>query len=286
MKDYIAENERILDEWYTKFVEDRKDDPAYKGYNLVELFAKDGIMNKGEFESKPDKFGVWWRNQSENGTIENTLWANAPLRVLFLSKDENLYDYSIPAWDVRRETFYAKDSELKENKFSDSFFYQNEACLLYSLLHTTPEKLVSTEYTWEEALKFSNEQIFARINCKKEGGGGSCPNSLLLKAIENDGIYLKEQILNLDADIFICCGYSVSIKDTGNHMLNYLNTIGYHFEYIGEECGEDIYYDKQHNKIAINAYHLSYLKYDFTGSIIAYHEFLKKHPDFIESHRK
>ena len=32
MKDYVEENERILEEWCKKFVEDKKEDEAYKGY--------------------------------------------------------------------------------------------------------------------------------------------------------------------------------------------------------------------------------------------------------------
>ena len=88
----------------------------------------------------------------------------------------------------------------------------------------------------------------------------------------------------MDADIFVCCGYNQSIPDAGNRMLNLLNTIGYHFKPQDEE--KWIFYDSDKNKVAINSYHLSYLRFDYVGMISAYHEFLKKHPAFSESHRK
>ena len=74
MKDHVAENERILNEWRNHL-------------NQYEYFAPDGIMYKGEFrgaykyyENGEYKFR-WVRIPSGR---ENILWTNAPLRVLFL----------------------------------------------------------------------------------------------------------------------------------------------------------------------------------------------------------
>jgi len=279
--DYVKKNQDILDEWRAKFIKEKQCDESYNGWDLDKLFADDGIMNKGKIAK--NAVGEWRRYQSKTGK-ENNEWSNAPLRVLFLSKDENLYDYTIPAWDVRTETFYLHNTETPIY-ISNSPFYRNEACLLYGLLHTSLEngKIEYNDITWDDALRFADEQIFARINCKKEGGGETCHNNVLQNAIKEDSALLEKQIKNLDADIFVCCGYSKAIEGSGNLILNFLNTIGYNFRADKKESW--IYYDEENNKIAINSYHLSYPGFDYEGMINAYFEFLKAHPDFTNSHR-
>ena len=283
MKDYVGENQRILDEWRKKFIDELGAENEWK-------FAPDGIMNKGEFSS-PDENGVIWREQSNpEGTIENNLWENAPLRVLFLTKDENLYDDSIVAWDVRRETFHAKNSELSENRASGSFFYKNEANILYGILNTSPTNMVGfEEFSINDAVKFSDDKIFARINCKKEGGEETIENSKLYDVINKDHYILKDQILNLDADIFVCCGN----QDDKNPALDFLYEI-YKDEFVycdyGTKKGTAAHYNEKRNKLALDVYHLAYSRnggeiaryYEAVG---AYYQFIKKHPKFIESHR-
>ena len=130
----------------------------------------------------------------------------------------------------------------------------------------------------------SDEYPFARINCKKEVGGPSCPDNVLEKVINDYSCYLKQQILNLDSDIFVCCGNN----NKENLILNFLNKIGYKFEYLNDES-YSIYYDKEKNKIAIDLYHLSYYYYSreamYNDAIKTYFAFLKSHPHFIKSHR-
>ena len=198
MKDYVAENERILNEWRNHL-------------NQYEYFAPDGIMYKGEFrgaykyyENGEYKFR-WVRIPSGR---ENILWTNAPLRVLFLTKDQNTSRDT--AWDVRSETYWAADENVtpEERGIDKSRFNSNLVYILYGILNTTADKQVGyNDFTDNEALSFADEQIFARINCKKEVGGRECKNYDLQKAIDRDFKLLKEQILNLDADIFVCCGH-------------------------------------------------------------------------------
>ena len=70
MKDYVAENERILEEWR-------------KSLEIEDVcFALDGIMNKGEFYI--DDYEAVRRKESGK---ENVMWNECPLRVLFLTKD-------------------------------------------------------------------------------------------------------------------------------------------------------------------------------------------------------
>lgn len=278
MKDYVAENERILNKWRSQL-------------NQYENFAPDGIMYKGEFRGaykyyENDKYKFRWVRIPSGR--ENILWTDAPLRVLFLTKDQNTSGDT--AWDVRSETYWAADENItpKERRIDKSRFNSNLVFILYGILNTTADQMIGyNDFEDKDALSFSDNQIFARINCKKEVGDGKCENYDLQKAIDRDLKLLKEQILNLDADIFVCCGYSESIEPTGSHILNFLNEIGYNFEQDSkEETGEWIYYDKKNNKVAINSYHLSYSGFDYNGLITAYSKFLKNHPDFMNSHRK
>ena len=249
--DYIKINQEILDEWREKFIKEFGSENEWK-------FAPDGIMNKGEY-TKPDENGVFWRKRSQEGTKENDLWSKAPLRVLFLTKDENLFNFDIEAWDVREETFYAKHIGREQNVISGSFFYQNEACLLYGLLHTDLQNGLCDYdgFSWKEALDYSDEQIFARINCKKEGGKGSIKDKDLQTSIDKDFDLLKKQIIALDADIFVCCGS----QNDNNIILNTLYDIYKdEFKYVdyGTGKGTAAHYNEKRNKLAIDAYHLAY----------------------------
>ena len=287
MKDYVRENQRILDDWGAKFIKDKECDEAYNGYNAADYFAQDGIMNKGSFYIDSERDNACFREPSNDGR-ENKLWSQAPLRVLFLSKDEN--GYGGTAWDVRSETFHIKGLELpiKDYQISGSFFFQNEACLLYCLLNASLNSQIAdiTSFSWEDAVRFSDNEIFARINCKKEVGESTCQNWVLQEAIEKYDTFLGKQIKNLDADVMICCGRSKQIGGTQNLILNYLNSIGYDFEKIGGECGDELFFDKRNNKVALNIYHLSYFRYNYIKTIEAYYKFIQLHPEFINSHRK
>lgn len=277
MKDYVAENKRILEEWRKSLM--------IEDYS----FALDGIMNKGEFYI--DEYEAVRRKESGK---ENALWNECPLRVLFLTKDEN----AEIAWDVRTETFYEKGYGLPpENKtISGSFFYQNEACLLYGLQNTKLAEYRMIKYddfSWEDALRFSDEIIFSRINCKKEAGGPSILNIDLESAITKCSKYLKEQILNLDADILVCCG-----SQNGQNII--LNTVCdiYKDEFKYADCvkgtGTGMHYNEKRNKLAIDAYHLAFFKGGlearYNETVGMYYEFLKylketKDIDFSASHR-
>jgi len=282
MEDYVGKNQRILDEWRAKFIEDKKADESY-----AELyFANDGIMNKGEFYIDEERDNGCFRKQSEN-SIENEMWSKAPLRVLFLTKDENISSTE-KVWDVRRETFHLKDIKIPvdDNHISPSTFYKNEANILYGILNTRIDEMVCFhEFSYEDAVKFSDEVIFARINCKKEGGDEKIENVDLQNAIDSYYKNLKDQILAFDADIFICCGTQ---KDD-NIILKTLRKIfkdkyNEEFEYIpfrtSDKAGSGINYLRSKNKLAIDAYHLAYSQnggeqlryYEVVG---AYYEFIK-----------
>lgn len=270
--DFVGKNQEILDRWRAKFPIEKQG-----------KFAEDGIMNKGDFFS------------GENGEVfrksgnENNLWNTAPLRVLFLTKDENLYDDYISVWDVRKETFHKQGTDSKLNIISNSTFYRNEANILYGILNTRVGNMIGFhEFSREDALKFSDEVVFARINCKKEGGGGMISDDDLQNAIEKYLDDLKDQIFELEADIIICCGH----QQEKNVILNALYGIyPDEFKYIdfGFGKGTGLHYNEKRNKLAIDAYHFAYLPggeelryYEVVG---AYYEFLKRNPNFTDSHR-
>lgn len=275
MEDYVGKNQRILDEWRAKFIQDKQTDKDYDDWtqeDLSTLFAEDGIMNKGKMYKKDD---IIWR---ESGN-ENETWSKAPIRILFLTKDEN----ADIAWDVKSETFYAKGLELPitDYQVSSSFFYQNEVCLLYGLLKSNLENGYQefNDFTWEDALRFSDEQIFARINLKKEIGGGKLDNKDLQEAINKYFDYIKKQIVLLDADVFICCGS----QSDNNILLNTLYDIYKdEFKYVdyGTGKGTAAHYNEKRNKLAIDAYHLAYGRNGGLGA--RYAEIVGAYFDFIK----
>lgn len=276
MKDYVKENQRILEAWEKEYIN--------KGYDVY--FTPDGIMYRGPL--------VWdgknWRH--DVGGNENELWSNAPIRILFLTKDQNGGVDHDDCWDVRGDSYHHPDSEKEENRLYNKYaFNANIVRILYGLVSTNTNKMVDFDYLDDsEALKVADVVPFARINCKKETGGPQCPYDVLDKALKEFRPNLTEQILNLDADIFVCCG---CFYDT-NPILDFLNTIGYNFQYTNDGS-YSVYYDSEKNKIAISLYHLSYRSYSrramYEDAIIPYYNFIKqlvdtKGTDFIESHRK
>jgi len=261
MKDYVAENKRILNEW-------RKSNEKNGETN----FADDGIMYRGKIEG----FDYGTERFSDKDQ-ENKMWNEAPLRILFLTKDQNAGEYD--AWDVRGET----------GNLSYAFF-RNLMYQLYGLVNTKPGYKSDYKFTNEQAIELYNTFPIARINAKKEAGVSSVSNHTLKKYIERDGKFLKEQIQNLDADIIVCCGYSENIEESGNLLLNFLkNECDYNLTKQDDDGW--IYYDDNENnpKIAINNWHFSARKSSeewYNQITDAYHRYLEKHPDFIKLHRK
>lgn len=289
MEDYVGKNQRILDEWRADYV--RKNQYLYPNCpNLGDYFAPDGIMFKGSFYPIHREDGSFFRWARKASGYENEMWDKAPLRILYLTKDQNTNDDV--AWDVKSESFRYRSEDYPPSDMylqRESRLYLNLVYTLYGIIKTNEkEKACFDGFTDRESLEASiletvDKSIFARINCKKEVGYERCLNKTLDDAINNDREFLKRQISLLDADIFVCCGYSMSIGESGNLMLNFLNTIGYNFKADKKESW--IYYDERNNKIAINSYHLSYPGLDYAGMVEAYFEFLKAHPGFTNSHR-
>ena len=263
MKNFVEKNEEILQKWEQEMLK-----------NGEENFAPDGIMYRGKIERYENGSE---RLDSEKG-IENKEWSKTPLRILYLTKDQNVSGDG--AWDVRGETGRKFEESLKiGSSFHRSLMYQ-----LYGIVNTTPKVKALFPENERMLIDLYDSYIHARINVKKEGGNSSIKNPVLVRYMNQYKDLLVEQIRSLDADVFICCGYSDSVEKTGNVILNFLNENLYSFEKVNNW----ISYDKTRNKIAINTYHLSArISYNdvFEDMTQAYYEFLVAHPDFLEKIR-
>lgn len=255
MIDFVKNNENILEEWR------KNNEEKFSETN----FAYDGIMYRGEikeFDYGSERFS--------DAQQENDSWNKAPLRILFLTKDQNAGGED--AWDVRGET----------GKLSYAFF-RNLMYQLYGLVNTKPGYKADYTFTNEAAIELYNTFPIARINAKKEAGTSSISNRTLKFYIDRDKKFLKDQIQNLDADIIVCCGYSENIEESGNLLLNFLNN-ECDYNFTKQHKDGWIYYDEQKNKIAINDWHLSVRKSSeemYNELIEAYHRFLDEHPKFL-----
>lgn len=121
MKDYVAENDRILNEW-------QKSNEEHGETN----FAKDGIMYRGIIEE--NDCGTERYSDKEK---ENKIWNEAPLRILFLTKDQNAGEEE--AWDVRGETgsiSYAFFRNLMYQLYGYSENIEDSGNLLLNFLKT------------------------------------------------------------------------------------------------------------------------------------------------------
>lgn len=264
MKDYVGINQKILDRWYEEMEK-----------NGDNNFASDGIMFRGKIIFTERGSSI----REQDSKAENKLWNNAPLRILFLTKDQNTGGDD--AWDVRGERFFSKNCILKDGSrnFQYSLVYQS-----YGFINTDGVKIIQVNNVKRpDAIHVFDTCALARINVKKQGGGSRISYNKLKTYIDKYQDFIKKQIENLDADILVCCGHSDKIEKTGNMILNFLNEHLYSFERINDW----IYYDTKKNKIAVDTYHLSASGYKGVCDEImkAYHKFLVKHPDFLEKIR-
>ncbi|MBR0497488.1 MAG: hypothetical protein IJJ78_00215 [Paludibacteraceae bacterium] len=273
-KNYVEENEKILDAWEQEY--------KNRGKNIC--FSRDGIMFRGLFENIE---GYWVRERGN----ENELWSKSPVRILYLTKDQNAGEDHDDYWDCRASTFHRRFSKKEDDVLCDvTAFNTNFSKSLYGLATTTPDKMVEYDDIDEkEVVKVCDEYPYAQINCKKEAGGAKCSDAVLDAAMKEYAPFLKQQILNLDADIIVCSG---GWRGNANEdvMVNFLNSIGYNFE-RDKDCGNYVFhYDETHNKVAISAYHLGFFAYGrkqmYDDIVKTYYLFLQKYPDFIKSHRK
>ena len=220
-------NNAILKEWAERSME--------RGEGEI---ANDGLHNKGRFQYSED--GFWSREPSGD---EEWMWKASRMRLLFLTKDLN----DDEAWDIRYETGRKNGTAYPQ---VTALFYKNMMRITTGLriwvLYDKVEDYDGVENYSQST--FFNALATARINCKKQPGGGSISNERLKTYIDAYTDLLTKQIVNLDANVIVCCGGSSMIKD-----------------FVAEHCYTDIvkkndwiYVSSSTGKIVIDSYHLSY----------------------------
>lgn len=267
-------NERILSQWEAQSCNNGE----------IDEFVPDGIMFRGQIRQCADGCE---HLPSKGFEKEAETWEKAPMRFLFITKELN--SYGGDAWEVRKEVGGRKS--VDDCQFHGCF-HTNLLSQLYGLGNTTPKFEVRWEDVEVERSTF-NKSVYdfydncalARINVKKQVGEERTDPAVLRVYMEKYKVFLQKQILNLDADIIVCCGSS---KKDGNPILDFLIDNCPCYSDL-KKVNSWIYYSEKKNIIAIDSWHLSYFAVTrenfYSDMIEAYYEFLQLHPDFVKPHR-
>ncbi len=207
-----------------------------------EELAVDGLL----FRGKPQYYdGSWHREKDE----EEAQWAKARRSLLILTKDLNDEE----AWDIRHET--GRYNTVVFNYDRAMPFYKNLRMWSYGLLNATADGYPDYSIA-------SNQQIvgphyesapIARVNCKKQVGGGSISNATLKSYLETYAQFLVEQIGIYKASIILCCGNS----GEQNLILDFVKSQCLpDLEYVPDSDGW-VYYSPSTKTIVIDSFHPS-----------------------------
>lgn len=260
----VEQNQRLLEEWEAVSAKN----------NETAEFVPDGILYRGSI--KYSENGCWGHQPGN----EDEVWQQAAKRILFITKDLNDEE----AWDIRCETGRKNGSGENNIKiFRGTNFCPNYMYQVYGLGHTTAEHYVDIDSIAEkDVIDYFDTCALARINCKKQLGNSRLDDRKLDEYINKYSDLLKRQILLLDADIIVCCGWT---QKTGNRIFDFVCTHCYEFE----EINYWISYNRLLNKIVINSWHPSTrhvsVKNFYDQMMEAYREFLRRYPDFLKPNR-
>lgn len=244
----ILKHSELIDE-----VNKRKRTQFVKEEGLNKSICFDGILNRGEFVYNKD--GKYWSRKSRGDEEER--WSNSKLRILCITKDSNEgvgedSDSDDSGWDIRCES--GRNNGSEEIKITATF-YKNymavvsliSSCCQCALAPNMPLEVNNTELCrciWEEI-------PLARINLKKQPGGGSISKSLLASYATFYKEVLIKQIKSLNANVIIC---------TSAVGMNLLKEI-YDLERVNaEHLGTKrdwVYVAPKNNITVINSYHFS-----------------------------
>lgn len=212
-------------------------------HNDDESLCMDGLLFRGEPYFKD---GCWHRDRGD----EEKVWATAPRRLLILTKDLNDEE----GWDIRQET--GRLNTVVFNYERAIPFYKNLRMWSYLLLKGTKDGCPE----FDEARKMNVTGPFyeiapiARVNCKKQVGGGSVSDSTLLRYLDTYSQLLKEQIaVYQDANILLCCGCS----NDRNLILDFVKS-----QYLPDivpipDTGDWMHFSPSTGKLVINSFHPS-----------------------------
>lgn len=262
MKNYQGQLDSLFGEWRQK----AENDGFYR-------FCEDGLMYKGEFDSKVGEDGktYWWRCSGN----EDLMWEEYPKRIMFLTKDVPNEDNA----DLREWIFRQNPTNIKV------LIYKNISLWLYGLLHINENGEAPAYDEINDTSLFSpfiDKTPIAYVNVKKESGKSTIDNKTLQNHMNNYKDFIVKEIEILEPDIIVCGGGSSAIKNFVNKNL-YPNL---------KQINSWMYYEEEKNILVIDSYHPSYFRIKGGGKTIytkmmeAYEEFLAKHPKFNGSCRE
>lgn len=148
-------------------------------------------------EQEKDLFARWRSERDyypfvEDGVFDENLWNEKKPKITFVLKDPN---WSGGSGDLRENLRdYPSGNHWKT---WDNIARWTQALLEGGKFH---EARFSHEERWALLRRVS------AINIKKEGGGGSVPDSVIRKYAKRDWIFLQEQLRLYLPDIIVCCG--------------------------------------------------------------------------------
>lgn len=260
MQTYHEREDELFHEWRIRLA---ADDPTAD-------FAEDGLLSRGEINYVD---GCWTRDYGDEGER----WDKARRRLLILTKDLNDCD---GGWDIREETARMNGTGKDNVMTCRKHIYPNLLLWAHAILNAAEGNVMSQfkEPDWDELRVFYETAPIARVNCKKEVGTASCPNSLLKKHLNNYGDLLLRQISLYDANVVLCCGGSGMIKDFLKEK--YLHDL----ERFSEKGGW-VYFSPQKRVIVIDAVHPSIMgtsrKDLYEWMMADVQDFMNRYPDFF-----
>lgn len=233
-----AEMESLLNDWEARSMD--------CGHGAI---GRDGWLYRGDLME-----GEHYRARNTGNEVES--WLAADKRLLILTKDVNDV-----AWDIRQETGLTGSSpdDIQVNR--SSRFYPNMmrwACAILS--HDSDGSIKDYDSAESDIAKLDksvyNSSPIARVNCKKQAGGGKISSKDLREFITRYKDLLIRQIGILDPNIILCCGTD------GNLLIDFVAS--YCMERFNEKevtikpVNKYVYYSPEHDLLVINFCHPSY----------------------------
>lgn len=181
----------LFKDWYNRTAQLRKDTPDGDGYYCL---VCDGLLRKNGKSTADDM-------------VLDKAWKEAEKRIIFLIKDQN---QSGQIWADDTRNWYI---DREDNRDIRSKFIRNIANISWGLMKSTPDIFLPAElvYKRKNDIKENFAQVpIALIECKKQGGGASISNNVLLRYLKDyqDLLYKEFDILTPEGlngvTMFVC----------------------------------------------------------------------------------
>lgn len=233
MTDKIHQKEEAIQSMWLKMAQEHND---------AESLCTDGLLFRGPIRYEG---GYWTRSKGD----EESKWIESPRRLLILTKDLNDDD----GWDIRQET--GRYNEVAFSYERAISFYKNLRMWSYLMLTGCPDQMppFKAVRNMNTAGPFYENAPIARVNCKKQVGGSSISDAILMSYLETYASLLKDQIALYDANIIYCCGYS----NERNIILDFVRSHYLTDLVLVPDTEGWFYYSPSTRKLVVDSYHPS-----------------------------